>query len=438
MTRFNSALQHHWMPFTAMRDFIDDPRILHSAEGMYYTSSDGRRILDGAAGLWCVNAGHQHPHVVARIIDGLQRLDYAPGFNFTHTGCIDLAGRLAAMFPQGLDRFFFCNSGSEAVDSALKIALAYHRANGESKRTRFVGRDRSYHGVGFGGMSVGGLPAVCKGWGPLLEGAQHMRHTHDPVRNGFARGEVEHGAELADDLLKIILEYGAETIAAVIVEPVAGSTGVLPPPKGYLARLRNIASEHGILLIFDEVITAFGRLGATTAAERFGVTPDLLTFAKGLTSGVIPMGGVAISRFIQDRVMDVANAPIELPHGYTYSGHPVATAAALGALEAYEQDDLFQRARDLETGFGDACHSLKGSRHVADIRTIGLAGAIELMSRADAPGQRGTAVLKRAWHKGLLVRVTGDTVVLSPPLIVTTGQIGEMVATLRSIFEDVD
>lgn len=433
-----NTLENYWMPFTANRDFKANPRMVVAAEGMHYTSEDGRQIMDGTAGLWCANAGHSHPLIVEAVTKTISTLDFAPMFNFGHPEAFRLASRIAAIFPDPLNRVFFANSGSEAVDTALKIALAYHKSRGKAGKTRFIGRERGYHGVGFGGISVGGIVNNRKQFNALLPGADHMRHTHDLTKNSFTRGALEHGAELADDLERLVGLHGAETIAAVIVEPVAGSTGVLPPPKGYLERLRDIATKHDILLIFDEVITGFGRLGKATAAEYFGVTPDMITFAKGVTSGTIPMGGVAAAQFIYDSVVENSETPIELFHGYTYSAHPVATAAALAALRAYEEEGMFENAASLEQSWGDAFHDLKGTRHILDIRTIGLVLGLELESRDGAAGARGFEVMKRAWAKGLMVRVTGDIIALSPPLIASQSDIGFMADTLRDVLQETE
>lgn len=431
-----NTLENHWMPFTANRDFKSDPRMVVAAEGMYYTSEDGRQILDGTAGLWCANAGHSHPLIVEAVTNTIKTLDFAPMFNFGHPEAFRLAATLAETFPNPLNRIFFGNSGSEAVDSALKIALAYHKARGKGGKTRFIGRERGYHGVGFGGISVGGIVANRKQFNTHLPGVDHMRHTHDPARNSFTRGPVPHGVELAEDLERLVALHGAETIAAVIVEPMAGSTGILPPPVGYLERLREIATKHDILLIFDEVISGFGRLGTPMAAHYFGVTPDMITFAKGVTSGAIPMGGVAAADFIYDAVVENSETPIELFHGYTYSAHPVAVAAALATQRAYAEDGMFENAASLETVWGDALHSLKGAPNVADIRTIGLVGGIELASRDGKPGARAYEAMKRAWAKGLMIRVTGDIIALSPPLIINESQIGIITDTLKEVLAE--
>lgn len=425
-------LSAYWMPFSANRQFKADPRILVGAEGMNYRSADGRRILDGTAGLWCVNAGHARPEIAEAVGRQLIELDYAPGFQFGHPGVFDLATRLAKLAPQGLDRVFFVNSGSEAVDTALKIALAYHRARGEGHRTRFIGRERGYHGVGFGGISVGGILNNRRAF-TLLPNVDHLPHTHDIGANGFSRGQPKHGAVLADELERIVALHGAETIAAVIVEPVAGSTGVLVPPVGYLERLRSICTKHGILLIFDEVITGFGRLGAPFAAHAFGVTPDLMTVAKGLTNGVIPMGAVFASRAIHDAFMHGPESTIELFHGYTYSGNPVACAAGLASLDIYEREDLYHRAKTLDDIWVRSLYSLRDAPNVIDLRNIGLIAGIELKPRPDAPGTRGYEAMVGAFRAGLLIRVTGDIIALSPPLIVSEDEITQIFAILKEV-----
>jgi beta-alanine--pyruvate transaminase len=434
------ALDSFWMPFTSNRQFKAAPRLLSAASGMHYVTPDGREVLDGTAGLWCVNAGHGRRQIAEAVGRQLAELDFAPSFQMGHPIAFEAAERLAAMSPggpaAGLDRVFFTNSGSESVDTALKIALAYQRAIGQGTRTRLIGRERGYHGVGFGGISVGGLVNNRRMF-PLLPGADHLRHTHDPARNSFSRGEPEHGAELADDLEGLVALHGAETVAAVIVEPMAGSTGVLPPPAGYLQRLRSLCDRHGILLIFDEVITGFGRLGTTFAVDRFGVVPDLVTTAKGLTNGAIPMGAVFASRTVHDALMEGPQAQIELFHGYTYSGHPAACAAALATLDIYEEEGLLTRASDLEVVWGDAVHSLRGLPHVTDIRTIGLVAGIDLSPRAGAAGARAYDVFVDCFERGLLVRVTGDTIALSPPLIVELGHIDTMISILSDALKRV-
>ncbi|GAU82796.1 aspartate aminotransferase family protein [Bosea sp. BIWAKO-01] len=427
------SLDSYWMPFTANRQFKAAPRLLASAQGMHYTTDDGRKVVDGTAGLWCVNAGHGRRQITEAVERQLSTLDYAPSFQMGHTIAFDFAERLAALAPGAgdakLDRVFFTGSGSESVDTALKIAIAYQRAIGQGTRTRLIGRERGYHGVGFGGISVGGLVNNRRVF-PQLPGSDHLRHTHDLTRNAYTKGHPEHGAELADDLERLVALHGAETIAAVIVEPVAGSTGVLLPPKGYLQRLREIATRHGILLIFDEVITGFGRLGTPFAADYFGVVPDIMTTAKGLTNGAVPMGAVFASRKVHDGLMTGPEAAIELFHGYTYSGHPIACAAGLATLDIYAEEGLLTRAAELAAKWQEAMHSLRGAPHVVDIRTIGLVVGIELESRAGAIGARAYDIFVDCFEKGLLIRVTGDIIALSPPLIVEPGQIDDMVSLL--------
>ena len=423
-------LDRYWMPFTANRQFKAAPRMLAEAEGMYYTSDDGRRILDGTAGLWCVNAGHGRREIADAVGEQLRKLDYAPSFQMGHPIAFRFAEELGDIAPGGLDRVFFTNSGSESVDTALKIALAYQKAIGQPGRTRLIGRERGYHGVGFGGISVGGLVNNRRTFGPLLPGVDHLRHTHDLSKNAFSKGLPQHGAELADDLERLVGLHGADTIAAVIVEPVAGSTGVLPPPVGYLERLREIATRHGILLIFDEVITGFGRLGTPFATEYFGVRPDIVTTAKGLTNGALPMGAVFASRVVHDALVQGPEGMIELFHGYTYSGHPAACAAGLATLDIYRREGLLTRAASLAPAWEEAMFSLRSLPKVIDIRTIGLVAGIELAPREGAPGKRGFEVFVDCFDKGLGVRVTGDVLALSPPLIVEHAQIEAMVNML--------
>ncbi len=435
----DESLQSLWMPFTANKAFKSRPRLLVSAKDMHYASDDGRHILDGAAGLWCVNAGHCRTPIVEAVQQALKTIDFVPAFQMGYPPTFALAQELARMLPAPIDRVFFSNSGSEAVDTALKIALAYWRARGATQRTRFIGRVRGYHGVGFGGISVGGIaPNKDAFSGQLLPHVSHLPATHDPLRNAFSRGQPAHGVELADALLPIIAEYGAETIAAVIIEPMAGSTGVLVPPVGYLERLRAICDAHGILLIFDEVITGFGRLGSAFAAQRFGVAPDILTLAKGLTNAMIPMGATAVRREIHDTIISATDRGIELFHGYTYSGHPIATAAALATLKLYRDEGLFERAAALAPLWEEAMHSLRGEPHVIDIRNIGIVGAIEMATRDGLPGARAMDAMNACfWDENLLVRITGDTIALSPPLIISEDQIGDLTLrvrrTLRSI-----
>ena len=424
-------LSAYWMPFTANRQFKANPRIFVAAEGMHYTTADGRKVLDGTAGLWCVNAGHGRREIAQAVERQISTLDYSPAFQMGHPGAFELASRVARMAPEGLDRVFFANSGSEAVDTALKIALAYHRVRGEGQRTRFIGRERGYHGVGFGGMSVGGIANNRRSFGPMLPAVDHLPHTHGLADNAFAKGQPPHGAELADDLERLIALHGADTIAAVIVEPMAGSTGVLIPPRGYLERLRAICERHGLLLIFDEVITGFGRLGLPFAAQYFGVTPDLMTVAKGITNGTVPMGAVLVKRGLHDALMQGPEHVIEFFHGYTYSGHPVACAAGLATLELYARESLFERAASLAPAMQEAVHSLRASPHVADIRNLGLVAGIELEPRAGEPGKRGYDVFLDCFQNGVLVRQTGDILAISPPLIVEESQIHQIVEAIN-------
>jgi beta-alanine--pyruvate transaminase len=428
-------LSAYWMPFTANRQFKANPRLLAGAKGMHYTAADGRQILDGTAGLWCVNAGHGRPEIAQAVERQLHTLDYAPAFQMGHAGAFELAARLVRLTPQGLDRVFFVNSGSEAADTALKIALAYHRARGEGQRTRFIGRERAYHGVGFGGMTVGGLVNNRRTFGVMLPGVDYLPHTHDPARNAFSKGQPAHGAELADHLERLIALHGADTIAAVIVEPMAGSAGVLVPPQGYLERLAAICARQGLLLIFDEVITGFGRLGAPFASNLFGITPDLMTVAKGLTNGAIPMGAVFAKRGIHDALMHGPEHIIELFHGYTYSGHPAACAAGLATLDIYAREGLLERAASLAPLWEEAVHSLRGSPHVIDIRNMGLVAGIELEPRPGEPGKRSYEVFLDCYENGVLVRQTADILALSPPLIVEESHIRQMIASLAKALQ---
>jgi beta-alanine--pyruvate transaminase len=427
------ALDALWMPFTANKAFKARPRMLVSAKDMHYTTDDGRRILDGTAGLWCVNAGHCRAPIVEAISKAAATLDFAPAFQMGHPQSFALANALKEILPKGIDHVFFSNSGSEAVDSALKIALAYHIARGEPGRTRFIGRERGYHGVGFGGISVGGIaPNKAAFSAQLLPGVDHIPHTHDLTKNAFSRGMPLHGATLADTLEGMIAKHGAGTIAAVIVEPVAGSTGVLIPPVGYLQKLRTICDAHGILLIFDEVITGFGRLGAPFAAQFFGVTPDMLTVAKGLTNAAVPMGAAAVKGTIYDTVVNATEKGIEFFHGYTYSGHPLASAAGMATLKLYADEGLLARAASVAKVWEDALHSLKGTPHVIDVRNLGLVGGIELEPRAGAPAMRAFDVFVNAFfEQHLLIRTTGDIIALSPPLIISESQISEVVDRVR-------
>lgn len=429
-------LSHYWMPFTANRQFKANPRLLVSAEGMYYRSADGRKILDGTSGLWCVNAGHGRREIAEAVERQLMTMDYAPSFQLGHPIAFDFAARLARIAPANLDRIFFTNSGSEAVDTALKIALAYHRVRGEGHRTRLIGRERGYHGVGFGGLSVGGMVNNRRVF-PQLPSVDHLPHTHGLAGNDFARSQPTNGAYLADELERLVALHGAETIAAVIVEPVACSTGVLVPPVGYLERLRALCSKYGILLIFDEVITGFGRLGAPFAAQYFGVTPDMMTTAKGLTNGAIPMGAVFVARDIQDAFMTGSGQIIELFHGYTYSGHPVACAAGLAALDIYEQEGLFTRGILIARTWETAAHSLRDLPLVADIRNLGLVAAIELMPRPGAPGARAHEAMVAAFEAGLMVRVGGEAIAVSPPLIIDESSIEQLFETLRTVLSSI-
>jgi beta-alanine--pyruvate transaminase len=431
-------IESQWMPFTANRQFKAAPRLLVAAQGMHYTSHDGRKILDGTAGLWCCNAGHAHPKIVAAVREQVGQLDYAPAFQMGHPMAFAAAARLAAMLPGDLDRVFFTNSGSESVDTALKIAIAYHRVRGDAARTRLIGRERGYHGVGFGGLSVGGISGNRKLFGTQLPGVDHLPHTHDLDHNAFSRGQPNWGAHLADALERIVQLHDPSTIAAVIVEPMAGSTGVLVPPVGYLERLRTICDRYGILLIFDEVITGFGRLGSSFAAEHFRVLPDLMTLAKGLTNATIPMGAVAVREPIYQAFMGGPPEAIELPHGYTYSGHPVAAAAAIAALDVYEQEGLFERAAGLAPYFEEAVHALRPCRHVIDIRNIGLVAGIELAPRPGEPTRRAYETFVKCYERGVLIRTTGDTIALSPPLIIDQRQIDTLFGTLAEVLGTVD
>jgi beta-alanine--pyruvate transaminase len=427
-------LEAFWMPFTSNRSFKKRPRIVVRAKDMHYYTPEGRAVLDGAAGMWCTNAGHNRDPIVDAIRAEAGVLDYAPPFQFAHPNAFALASRIAALAPADLDHVFFCNSGSEAVDTALKIALAYHNVRGEASRTRLIGRERGYHGVGFGGISVGGIVSSRKHFGTLLAGVDHLPHTYNREKQAFTKGEPEWGAHLADELECIVALHDASTIAAVIVEPMAGSTGVLPPPKGYLKRLRTICDKYGILLILDEVITGFGRLGYAFAAERYGIVPDMITFAKGVTSGTVPMGGVVVRECIYDAFMRGPEHVIELFHGYTYSAHPLACAAALATLDVYRDEDLFERAKKLEPKWADAAMNLKGLPGVLDIRTVGLTAAFDLASRPDAFGKRAYEAMERAFHEeGLMCRATGEALALTPPLIISEDQIGEIFDKLHKV-----
>ncbi len=431
-------LEAFWMPFTANRDFKARPRLFSGAKGLYYTTVDGRQVLDGSAGLWCVNAGHGREKIVEAVQKQVAEMDFAPTFNWGHPKPFELASRVTAMLPQPYEHMFFTNSGSESVDTALKIALAYHRAKGEGTRTRLIGRERGYHGVGFGGISVGGMVKNRMFFGSMLGNVDHLPHTHSLEHQQHSRGQPEWGAHLADELENIVALHDASNIAAVIVEPVAGSTGVLPPPIGYLKRLREITAKHGILLIFDEVITGFGRLGTSFATEYFDVKPDLITCAKGLTSGVIPMGGVIATKEIYDAFMHGPDYAIEFFHGYTYSGHPVAAAAGLATLDIYQEEGLFQRAAELAPYFEEAVHSFEDAKNVIDTRNIGLMGAIELAPRDGAPGKRAYEAMVKAFHKGAMIRITADTIAFSPPLIAEKKHIDELVGITREVIDSLD
>ncbi|MEG5032833.1 aspartate aminotransferase family protein [Microcoleus sp. AT3-D2] len=428
----------YWMPFTANRQFKANPRILVSAKDMHFTSDDNRSILDGTAGLWCVNAGHARETIAEAVKQQVLRLDYSPAFQMGHPGAFELAERLVKMIPGNFDRVFFTNSGSESVETALKIAIAYHRVKGEGTRQRLIGRERGYHGVGFGGISVGGIGTNRKFFGSLLTGVDHLPHTHNLEHNAFSRKQPEWGAHLADELERIVALHDASNIAAVIVEPVAGSTGVLIPPKGYLERLRAICDKYGILLIFDEVITGFGRLGSSFATEYFGVVPDIVTAAKGITNGTVPMGAVFVKEGIYEAFMNAPENAIELFHGYTYSGHPLACAAALATLDIYEEEKLFERADKMAGYWENAVHSLKGVRHVIDVRNLGLVAGIELESIAGKPGKRAFDCFLQCYEKGLLIRTTGDIIALSPPLIIEKEHIDRIVEILTAVLQEME
>ncbi|MEE3279423.1 MAG: aspartate aminotransferase family protein [Pseudomonadota bacterium] len=431
-------LSAYWMPFTGNRAFKNEPRLMKSAQGLYYTTIDDRQIMDGMSGLWCCNAGHCHPHIVEAIRQAAGELDYSPAFQMGHSEIFRLAERIAAMMPEGMEAVFFTNSGSESVDTALKIALGYHHARGEGQRTRLVGRQRGYHGSGFGGTSVGGIGNNRTAAGPLLPGVFHLPETYDAEHQAFSKGQPSWGAHLANDLERIIASNHASTIAAVIVEPFAGSGGVLVPPVGYLERLREITEAHGVLLIFDEVITAFGRLGWGSAAERLGVVPDIICTAKGLTSGTVPMGAVVVQEKLREAFMKGPPTAIEFFHGYTYSGHPLAAAAAHATLDVYENESLFQHVRGLESTWEEGLHALADKPHVIDVRNFGLAGAVELRPQNDAPTERAMAVFREAFDRGLLVRTTGDIVALAPPLVIDKTEIGRMLGILGEVLDDID
>jgi beta-alanine--pyruvate transaminase len=429
-------LEALWLPFTPNRQFKAKPRLLARAEGMYYWTPEGRQILDGVAGLWCVNAGHGRPEIAQAVARQLETLDYAPPFQMGHPPAFELANALVRIAPKGLDHVFFTNSGSESVDTALKIALAWQRVRGQGTRTRLIGRERGYHGVGFGGISVGGISPNRKTWSAnLLPGVDHLAHTHDLARNAFSRGQPEHGAHLAEELERLVALHDASNIAAVIIEPIAGSTGVLIPPRGYLKRIREICDRHGILLIFDEVITGFGRTGAPFAAQEFEVMPDMITLAKGLTNGCVPMGAVLLSKPIYEAFMQGPEG-IELFHGYTYSAHPTACAAGLATLEIYRRDGLLTRAKSLAKQWEEAAHGLRGLPHVIDVRNYGLILGLELEGIAGKPGQRAFEIYVKCFERGLLIRQTADILALSPPLIIEPAQIEQMFSTLAAVLRE--
>ena len=432
------SMEPFWLPFTANRQFKTKPRLFVAAEGMYYVMADGRRILDGMAGLWCVNAGHGQRRIVEAIKAQAEQLDFVSSFQMSHPAAFELAGRIAAIAPEGLDHVFFTNSGSEAVDTALKIARLYHRMRGEASRIRFISRAKAYHGMGWGGLSVSGIGRHRRDFGPLLPEVDHLPHTHNLEHAAFSHGQPQWGAHLADELETLLQINDPSTVAAVIVEPVTGSGGVLPPPLGYLERLRAICDRHGILLIFDEVITGFGRLGAAFGSTAFGVTPDLITCAKGMTNGAVPMGGVIARSQVYDALMSGPPGTIELFHGYTYSAHPLACAAALATLDVYREQGLFERARQCAPRWEATAHALKDAPHVIDIRNIGLLAAIELQPRPGAPGARGSACGNYCFENGVLIRASGDTLVLSPPLIISDDEIEKLFKTIRAALNTVE
>ncbi len=431
-----NSLEPYWMPFTANRQFKSAPRMVVSAKDMHYVTDDGRKLLDGASGMWCVNAGHCRDRIVAAVQNEVATLDYAPPFQWAHPKAFELASRLTAILPGDLDHVFFTNSGSESADTALKIALAYHNILGNASRTRLIGREKGYHGVGFGGIAVGGLANNRKHFGSAFPGVDHLPHTYNIKETAFTKGQPEWGGHLAEDLERIVALHDASTIAAVIVEPMAGSAGVILPPKGYLKRLREICDTHGILLIFDEVITGFGRLGDSFAAERFGVVPDIMTLAKGLTNAAIPMGAVVVRKHIYDAFMSDSGSAIELFHGYTYSGHPVACAAGQAALDIYLNEGLFERAAELESYWIDAAFSLQDHAHVIDIRAMGLVGAIELEPMPGKPTVRAFDAFLKCFERGVLIRTTGDIIALSPPLIVEKSQIDQIFETIGDVLKE--
>ena len=433
-----NALEAYWMPFTANRAFKARPRLIARAHGLYYETPAGRKVLDATSGLYCVNAGHGRPEIAAAIRKSAETLDFAPPFQHAHPQVFDLASRLAALAPGDLDHVLLANSGSEAVETALKVALAYHKAKGHGGRTRLIGRERGYHGVGFGGTAVGGMVNNRRQFGTVMAGIDHLATTYNRSKQAFSIAEPAWGAELADDLLRLIALHGADTIAAVIVEPVAGSTGCLPPPKGYLERLRKITADHNILLIFDEVITGFGRLGAAFAAERYAVVPDMIAFAKGATNGAAPLSGVLVRSGIHGAFMDGPENQIELFHGFTYSGHPLCVAAALATLDVYRDERLFERAAAIEPMFAEIMMSLRSSPHVVDIRPVGLMCGIDLESRAGAAGARGFEIIERAFHESdLYVRVVGDTLVIAPPLVAGLDDFADIAGRLAKLLKSI-
>ncbi len=425
-------LESYWMPFTGNRYFKQNPRMISRAEGMHCYTTEGKKLLDAVAGLWCCNAGHCHPKIVEAIKSQAEVLDYSMAFQLGHPKAFELANRLTEIAPDGIDYAFFVNSGSEAVDTALKMALAYHRTRGEGSRTRLIGREKGYHGVGFGGISVGGLSPNRKMFGSMLPGVDHLPHTHNLEHNAFSRGLPQWGAHLADELENIIALHDASNVAAVIIEPIAGSAGVLLPPEGYLKRIREICDKHGVLLIFDEVICGFGRTGDSFGAARFGVTPDLMTTAKGLTSGTVPMGAVLASKHIYDTFMTGPEGAIEFFHGYTYSGHPLAAAAGVATMDVYQGEGLFDRAREMEEHFADALHSLKGEPNVIDVRNFGLIGAVELQGIEGQPTARAMSIFRECFDNGVIIRTTGDTLAFSPPLIISKAEIETVIESVRT------
>ncbi|MBS0243305.1 MAG: aspartate aminotransferase family protein [Proteobacteria bacterium] len=433
-----NELEPYWLPFTPNRSFKKRPRLFSGAKDMHYLTPDGRKVIDATSGLFCVNAGHGRRKIVEAIKHAAETLDFSPPFQYAHPAVFELSSRLTLLAPGDLDYCLFANSGSEAVDTALKVALAYHRSRGEGSRTRFIGRERGYHGVGFGGLSVGGMVANRKMFGNMLAGVDHLPTTYNRSKQAFSKQEPEWGAEMADELTRLIGLHDASTIAAVIVEPVAGSTGCIPPPKGYLERLRKITEQHGILLIFDEVITGFGRLGHCFASDRYGIVPDMITFAKGVTNAAVPMSGVLVRKGVYEAHMNGPEHMVELFHGYTYSGHPLAVAAGLATLDIYKEEGLFERAQKLEPKFADAMMSLKSQPNVVDIRPIGLICGIDLEPIAGKPGVRGYDAIERMYHEhDLYCRVTGDTLVVAPPLIVSEDQIADITERITRVLKAV-